>query len=30
MLGEKKKAAVGMNLVLEHPLPTTMAKTLFE
>lgn len=30
LLGEKKKAVVGMNLVLEHPLPTTMAKILFE
>lgn len=30
LLGEKKKAAVGMNLVLEHPLPTTMTKVLFD
>lgn len=29
LLGEKKKAAVGMNLILEHPLPTSMYKTLF-
>ncbi|MCR5525691.1 MAG: DEAD/DEAH box helicase [Lactobacillus sp.] len=30
LLGEKKKAAVGMNLVLEHPLPTAMTKVLFD
>ena len=30
LLGEKKKAVVGMNLVLEHPLPTAMTKVLFD
>lgn len=30
LLGEKEKAAVGMNLVLEHPLPTAMTKVLFD
>lgn len=30
LLGEKKKAAVGMNLVLEHPLATAMTKVLFD
>lgn len=30
LLGSKKKAAVGMNLILEHPLTTAMYELLFD